>query len=87
MLNVKSLTLSLAVTAAITFVLCVLYGLIVPPAFHAGELLGKFLPGFHWISPLSFLLGLVESFIYGAYCGLLVGQLYNFFQRRGSVAR
>jgi uncharacterized protein DUF5676 len=86
MLNVKTLTLSLAVTAAITFVLCVVYGLIVPPAYHAGELLEKFLPGFHWITPLGFLVGLVESFIFGAYHGLLIGLVYNFFQRRWEPA-
>lgn len=86
MLNVKNLTLSLAMTAAITFALCVLYGLIVPPEYHAGELLEKFLPGFHWITPASFFLGLVETFLYGGYLGLLVGTLYNAVQRRSAQA-
>ena len=86
MLNVKNLTLSLAFTAAITFALCVLYGLVVPPEYHAGELLEKFLPGFHWITPGSFLLGLVETFLYGGYVGLLVSSLYNAVQRRSAHA-
>lgn len=86
MLNVKHLTLSTALTAAITFALCVAYGLLVPPEYHAGELLEKFLPGFRWITPGSFLLGLVETFLYGGYLGLLVGSLYNAVQRRSAHA-
>lgn len=86
MLNVKSLTLSLALTAAITFVLCVLYGLIVPPEFHAGELLEKILPGFRWLTFGGFLIGLGESLVYGAYNGLMVGWLYNALQRRTAAA-
>jgi hypothetical protein len=86
MLNVKSLTLSLAFAAAITFVLCVLYGLIVPPEFHAGELLEKILPGFRWLTFGGFLIGLGETFVYGAYTGLMVGWLYNALQRRTAAA-
>lgn len=86
MLSIKSLTLSLALTAAITFVLCVLYGLIVPPELHAGELLARILPGFHWLTFGGFLIGLAESFLYGAYTGLVVGGLYNVLQRRSAAA-
>lgn len=86
MLNVKSFTLSLALAAAITFVLCVLYGLVAPPEYHAGELLAKMLPGFRWITPGGFLVGLVETFLYGGYAGLLVGSLYNALHRRTAAA-
>ena len=86
MLNVKTLTLSLALTAAITFVLCVLYGLVVPPEYHAGELLEKILPGFHWLTFGGFLLGLVEATLYGAYQGLLIGWLYNSIHRRWATS-
>ena len=85
MLSIKNITLSLALAAAITFVLCVLYGLVVPPQYHAGELLEKVLPGFRWITPGGFLVGLVETFIYGGYIGLLVGSLYNALQRRSAA--
>lgn len=86
MLNVKSLTLSLAFAAAITFVLCVLYGLIVPPELHTGEMLEKILPGFRWLTFGGFLIGLAESFVYGAYTGLVVGWFYNALQRRTATA-
>ena len=82
MLNVKSLTWSLALTGSVTFILCVLFGLIVPPEYHAGELLEKILPGFHWLTFGGFLIGLVEMTLYGAYLGLLAGGLYNFVHRR-----
>lgn len=82
MLNVKSLTWTLALFGATTFVLCVLYGLVAPPQYHAGELLEKFLPGFRWITFGGFLIGLVEVTLYGAFHGLLIGSLYNFFNRR-----
>ena len=86
MLNVKSFTWSLALTAAITFILCVLYGMIVPPDYHAGELLEKFLPGFHWLTLGGFLIGLAEVTLIGAYHGLLIGWLYNVFHRRPATA-
>jgi hypothetical protein len=40
------------------------------------------LPGFRWLSVGSFVLGLVESFLYGAYTGLVFVPIYNFVLRR-----
>jgi hypothetical protein len=39
------------------------------------------LPGFGWLSVGSFLLGLGESFLYGAYTGLIFVPIYNFLRR------
>jgi hypothetical protein len=39
----------------------------------------KLLPGFTWITWQSFLIGLLESFLYGIYFGLVFVPLYNFF--------
>ena len=84
MLNVKLLTLSLGVSTAILFIVCVLYGLVVPRELHGGELLIQLLPGFHWITPMSFLLGLLETFLYGLFAGLLFATTYNaLYQRLG----
>ncbi|MEX2284111.1 MAG: DUF5676 family membrane protein [Gemmatimonadota bacterium] len=71
---------------AISFTLCVLGGLLLPglPILHEG--LALFLPGFTWISPASFLLGLVESFAFGVYVAVLFVGLHNFFARRAQVA-
>lgn len=42
----------------------------------------RLLPGFEWISWRSFLLGLIESFLYGIYVALVFVPLYNFFKGR-----
>lgn len=49
-LSVKVMTWSLGTFTAITFILCVAYGLVVPAALHMGQLLEMALPGFHWLS-------------------------------------
>lgn len=81
-LNWKVVTSSLGTFAAVTFVLCVAYGLVVPEPFHMAQLLEITLPGFRWLTAGSFVLGLVESFLYGAYAGLVFTPIYNFFARR-----
>src|SRR5262245_61126442 len=82
MLNWKVVAKSLASFAAVSFTLCVAYGLIAPAAFHAGWLLEALLPGFKWLTVGSFVLGLVESALYGAWAGCLYSALYNYFARR-----
>lgn len=42
----------------------------------------KLLPGFTWLTWPSFLLGLLETFLYGIYFGLVFTPLYNFLQSR-----
>jgi hypothetical protein len=81
-LSWKAVTWALGLFGAVTFVVCVLYGLVVPKAFHMVQLLELALPGFTWLSLGSFLIGLVESFLYGAYAGLVFVPIYNFVRRR-----
>jgi uncharacterized membrane protein (DUF485 family) len=89
MLNWKVVTQSLSSFMAITYVLCVVYGLLAPPAFHPSWLLEAFLPGFTWLGIGSFVLGLIETALYGAWAGFLYSMLHNYFARRaagGAVA-
>ena len=86
MLNWKVATKSLSSFAAISFVLCVGYGLVAPPALHAGWLLEALLPGFKWLSIGTFVLGVIESALYGAWAGFLYSVLYNYFARRADRA-
>ena len=65
-LNWKVMTWSLGLFAAVSFV----------------QFLEITLPGFRWLSPASFVLGLVESFLYGAYAGLVFTPIHNFVGRR-----
>jgi len=79
---------SLGIFSAISFVLCVIYGLIVPQSLHSTQLLEAVLPAFKWLTFGSFCLGLIESFLYGAYVGLVFVPTYNFLTRRwGMPAR
>ena len=86
MLNTKALTWSVGLFGAGTFVLCILYGLLVPESLHMDSALAIVLPGFRWLTVAGFLIGLLESFLYGAYAGLVVGWLYNGFARRWGLA-
>lgn len=81
-LNWKVMTWSLGLFSAVSFVLCVLYGLVVPRTLHMVQFLEITLPGFHWLSPASFALGLVETFLYGAYAGLVFTPIHNLVARR-----
>ena len=81
-LNWKVMTWSLALFAAVTFVVCVVYGLVMPKALHMTEFLEITLPGFRWLSVGSFILGLIETFLYGAYAGIVFTGIHNFVQRR-----
>ncbi len=87
-LSRKVMTWSLGSFAAVTYLVCVLYGLVVPETLHMAAFLEIVLPGFHWLTPGAFVLGLVESFLYGAYAGLVFTPIYNAFVRRfGATAK
>ena len=61
MLRIKTVSLSLGLTFAVSFVICVLWGLLLPEQLHMHEFLQYVLPGFTWISFGSAVLGLVGS--------------------------
>ena len=82
MLDTRLVTWTLGIWTALTFIVCVTYGLIVPERLHMSAFLEQVLPAFQWLTPLSFLLGLVESFLFGAYAGMLFCWIYNLLLRR-----
>ena len=86
MLSVKIVSWSLGIFTAISFVLCVIYGLVVPQSLHAYQFLEAVLPAFKWLTFGGFCLGLIESFLYGAYAGLVFVPIYNVLVRRWGVA-
>jgi hypothetical protein len=81
-LNLLVVTWSLAIFSTVSFIVCVIYGLITPESLHMHEFLEIALPGFKWGSASSFFVGLVESFLYGAYTGLVYVPIYNYIVRR-----
>ena len=82
MLNTKLVTWALGIWSAITFIVCVVYGLVTPQSLHMHEFLELVLPAFKWLTWWGFLLGLAESFLYGVYAGLVFSPVYNWLWRR-----
>ena len=82
MLNIKIVTWSLAIWTAFSFVFCVAYGMLTPSGVHMSAFLLQVLPGYELNSWRGFLVGLVQSFLYGAYAGLVYVPIYNFLHRR-----
>ena len=87
MLNLKVVAWSLGALTAISFVLCIIYGLIVPRSMHMPEVLEMILPGFRWLTFLGFCIGLIESFLYGAYAALAFVPIHNALLRRWGGAQ
>jgi hypothetical protein len=79
-LRVRGMALTLGTFFAVTFALCVGWGLLLPSLHARGsQTLEALLPGFVWLTPASFLLGLVEAFLFGAYAALVFVPLFNYF--------
>ena len=84
MLDKKVVTWSLALFTSITYLFCIVFGLIVPETLHMTGFLEQVLPGFEWLTLTGFSLGLVESFLYGAYAGLVFVPIHNRLRLRWS---
>lgn len=87
-LNLKAVALTLGTSAAIIYVVHILWWLFVPGA-QGWEMFNlkvwqAILPGFSWTAS-GILLGLVESVAYGFLIALLVVPLYNYFNRRAAT--
>ena len=74
--------MSLSLFFVISYVICIIGYLIFPglPINHAA--LSIFLPGFELLTWQTFLLGLIESFVWGWYIALIFGPIFNFFVHR-----
>ncbi len=86
MLNIRVVTWAMGLFTAISFILCVLWGLVMPESLHMHQFLELVLPAFRWLSVGGFVLGLIESFLWGAYAGLVFVPIYNFLYRRWSMS-
>ncbi len=81
-LNIRVVTWSLGVFSLFSYLICIAYGLIVPASLHMTEFLEITLPGFKWLTAWGFIIGFIESFLYGVYAGLVYTPIYNFFNRK-----
>ena len=82
MLNIKVVTWSLAIWSAWSYLLCIVYGLVTPGSLHMVAFLQQVLTWFEPNSWRGFGLGLVQSFLYGAYAGIAYVPVYNLLHRR-----
>jgi hypothetical protein len=73
--------MALGILLALSFVLCVIFGLLFPNATMYQVWL-PLLPGVTWMSWPSAFLGLIESFAYGWYIAVIFVPAFNFFSRK-----
>lgn len=76
-LSIKVVSLTLAISFSMVYVLCLLYGLASPTKLHVA--LFETLPFFNWLNPASVLIGLTEFFVAGLFYGTIVVLIYNYF--------
>jgi len=81
-MSLKIVTWALALSGALLYLLCIAYGFTNPADGHMREFLTIALPGFEWLTPKGFLIGLLKSFLYGALAGLVYVPIYNALARR-----
>ena len=82
MLNIKVVTWSLAIWITFSYIFCIVYGLLTPSSLHMSAFLQQVLPGFEPNSWRGFFVGLIQSFLYGVFAGVVYVPVYNFFYRR-----
>ncbi|MEO1169852.1 MAG: DUF5676 family membrane protein [Pseudomonadota bacterium] len=72
---------ALSLFLAVTFTICVVWGLFAPENLHMHAAWQDLLPGFEWISFPSFLIGLVGAYLYGWFGAVVFVPLYRLFDR------
>lgn len=85
-LTIKGTALALVIFFDLTFTLCVLWGLALPRIHAKGVfVLEAILPGFTWLTPQSFVLGLALSTLYALYVAVVFVPLFNYFEARRPI--
>lgn len=82
--STKVVGLALGTFFAAVYVLCVVWDLALPQ-YSMRSAWAVLLPGFTWLSFGSFLLGLVESFVYGLIAAAIGIPIYNYFAAREAM--
>ena len=72
---------ALSLLIAISFVICIGWGLVMPASLHMHGARENWLPGFEFLTLQGFIIGLIESYLYGWYIALVFVPLYRFFNR------
>ena len=78
--SIKTVGLSLSFLFAVTYVLCVIWDLVFP-GWAMYRVWQPLFPGFGW-GVTGFIIGLVESVLYGYYAAVVLVPTYNYLQQR-----
>lgn len=73
---------TLGLLLLLSYLLCVVFGLLAPERFHMHEAWAPLLPWFEWLTLTGFLAGAAGSFLYGWYIALVAVPLYHFLRRK-----
>jgi hypothetical protein len=80
-LTIRGTGLAVGFFLDVTFLVCVLWGLVVPGRWEPmAKLWEAVLPGFTWLTPWSIVLGVGELFLYGLYTAVVFVPLFNYFE-------
>lgn len=82
MLKLKTWMWTLGLLFCQTFILCVLWNIWHPRPVYI-HILETVLPGFEWLSMTSFIIGLLESFLYGLYAAVSLVFIHNAIHGKG----
>ena len=84
MIRLKFWPVALSVSALVTvsFILCMVWDLMVPTEWQMYRIWEVLLPGFRYLTVGTFVLGATESFLTGLYVAAMFVPLFNFFQKR-----
>jgi len=73
---------ALSMFLVVTYLLCILFGLMVPAEMHMYQAWAPLLPGFEWLTWPGFIFGFIGAYVYGWYIAALFVPLYRFFAAR-----
>ena len=81
-LPLAALGMSLGLLFVVIYCVCLLAYLVAPGIGEGHAVLSLLLPWFKLLTWQSFIIGLIESFIYGWFIALVFAPLYNFLSAR-----
>ncbi|MBF4490612.1 DUF5676 family membrane protein [Psychrobacter sp. N25K4-3-2] len=82
-LGIGSVGNSVSLFLLISYLLCIGFGLLAPEQISMHEAWAPLLPGFEWLTWSGFLIGFVESYLYGWYFAIVFVPLYRWFAKAG----
>lgn len=80
-LRIGTLGNSLSLLLAISYLLCVGFGLLAPEELRMYQAWTPLLPGFEWLTWTGFVIGLAEAYLYGWYLAIVFVPLYRWFAK------